>query len=71
MNDSVGIVTTQYAHFKTDLHLESGRRLGPLTLAYETYGQLNSARDNALLVTHAWTGDAHAAGRHHEDERKP
>jgi len=71
VNDSVGIVTTQYAQFKTDLHLESGRRLGPLTLAYETYGQLNSARDNALLVTHAWTGDAHAAGRHHEDERKP
>lgn len=71
MNDSVGIVTTEYAHFDKELRLESGRRLGPLTLAYETYGALNSARSNAILVTHAWTGDAHAAGRHHEDDRKP
>ncbi|MCF6179045.1 MAG: homoserine O-acetyltransferase [Geopsychrobacter sp.] len=65
------IVTTEYAHFDTQLRLESGRRLGPLTIAYETYGQLNARRSNAILVTHAWTGDAHAAGRHHEDDRKP
>ncbi|WP_020677051.1 homoserine O-acetyltransferase MetX [Geopsychrobacter electrodiphilus] len=70
MNDSIGIVTTEYAHFDTQLRLESGRRLGPLTIAYETYGRLNTARSNAILVTHAWTGDAHAAGRHHEDDRK-
>ncbi len=71
MNNSVGIVTTEYAHFDTELRLESGRRLGPLTIAYETYGELNTDRSNAILVTHAWTGDAHAAGRHHEDDRKP
>jgi homoserine O-acetyltransferase len=70
LSDSIGIIKTQYAHFNTQLRLESGRRLGPLTIAYETYGTLNGARSNAILVTHAWTGDAHAAGRHHEDDRK-
>jgi homoserine O-acetyltransferase len=71
LNDSVGIVTTKYAHFDAELRLESGRRLGPLTIAYECYGELNAERSNAILVAHAWTGDAHAAGRHHEDDRKP
>ena len=42
--------------------LESGERLGPITLAYETYGQLDSERSNAILVVHALSGDAHAAG---------
>jgi homoserine O-acetyltransferase/O-succinyltransferase len=68
---SVGIVKTQYAHFDTELQLESGRLLGPLTLAYETYGALDAARSNAILVCHAWTGDAHAAGRHNPEDRKP
>ncbi|ORJ54898.1 homoserine O-acetyltransferase MetX [Geothermobacter hydrogeniphilus] len=71
METSVGIVTTEYAEFDLELRLESGRLLGPITLAYETYGTLNDRRDNAILVTHAWTGDAHAAGRHHPDDRKP
>ncbi len=53
------------------LQLESGKTLGPITLAYETYGELNAARDNAILVCHALSGDAHAAGYHAEDERKP
>ncbi len=71
MEDSVGIVTTQYAHFDVELRLESGRLLGPLTLAYETYGTLNADKSNVILVTHAWTGNAHAAGYHAEDDRKP
>ncbi len=72
MDQSVGIVTTEYATFHVELPLESGRLLGsPLTLAYETYGRLNPSRSNAILVTHAWTGDAHAAGRHTPDDRKP
>ncbi len=71
MSDSVGIVKTKYATFEVELQLESGRLLGPTTLAYETYGTLNAERSNAILVTHAWTGDAHAAGRHSEDDRKP
>ncbi len=71
MNPSVGIVTTEYVTFDTELQLESGRLLGPITLAYETYGQLDRERSNAILVAHAWTGDAHGAGRHHPDDRKP
>ncbi len=71
---SVGIVETQYFTFAespNELQLESGRTLGPITLAYETYGRLNSDRSNAILVAHALTGDAHAAGRHRPDDRKP
>ncbi len=71
MNNSVGLVTTQYVNFAVELRLESGRLLGPLTLAYESYGQLNADRSNVILVTHAWTGDAHAAGFHAEEDRKP
>ncbi len=68
---SVGLVTTESVTFDTELRLESGRLLRPVTLAFESYGHLNDDRSNAILVTHAWTGDAHAAGRHSEDERKP
>lgn len=42
--------------------MESGEKLGPITLAYETYGKLNAQKSNAILVLHALTGDAHAAG---------
>ena len=47
-----------------ELTLESGEKLGPITLAYETYGELNSEKSNAVLVLHGLTGDAHAAGLH-------
>jgi homoserine O-acetyltransferase len=66
-----GIVKTELIDFNVELRLESGRLLGPLTLAYETYGILNKDKSNAILVAHAWTGDAHAACRHNEDDRKP
>ena len=42
--------------------MESGEKLGPITLVYETYGKLNEDKSNAILVLHALTGDAHAAG---------
>jgi homoserine O-acetyltransferase len=71
LSTSVGIVTTESITFDTELQLESGRVLGPITLAYETYGRLNAARSNAILVCHAWTGDAHAARRNHSEDRKP
>jgi homoserine O-acetyltransferase len=71
LTGSAGIVKTEYAEFGVELQLESGRLLGPLTLAYETYGTLDASRSNAILVCHAWTGDAHAAGRNNEDDRKP
>jgi homoserine O-acetyltransferase len=51
--------------------LECGRTLGPITLAYETYGELNEAGDNAILVVHALSGDAHAAGYHHPRDKHP
>ena len=70
MTGSVGIVSTRFAEFNVELPLESGRMLGPLTLAYETYGTLNANRSNAVWVAHAWTGDAHAAGRHTPEDRK-
>lgn len=67
----VGLVETRsvtFAHPPDELTLESGRRLGPITLAYETYGQLNPERSNAVLILHALSGDAHAAGYHDGDE---
>lgn len=71
---SVGLVQTQYFTFAEspeEMTLTSGARLGPVTLAYETYGTLNAERSNAILVEHALSGDAHAAGRHDPGERKP
>lgn len=71
---SVGIVETQYltfAHPPEEMGLDCGRKLGPITLAYETYGTLNEAKSNAILILHALSGDAHAAGRHHPDDPKP
>ena len=66
------IVETRYltlAHPPDDLVLESGARLGPVTLAYETFGSLNAEKSNAILVFHALSGDAHAAGYHEGDDR--
>ncbi|MDZ7262534.1 MAG: homoserine O-acetyltransferase [candidate division KSB1 bacterium] len=71
---SVGIVETKYVTFAEPPHemeLESGERLGPITVAYETYGQLNPQADNAILIVHALSGDAHVAGYHSEDDKKP
>ncbi len=62
-NNNVGIVKTQTFTFDT-LKLESGERFGPVTLVYETYGVLNKDKSNAVLIVHALSGDAHAAGRH-------
>ena len=56
-----------FAHPPDELVLESGEKLGPITLAYETYGTLNAEKSNAVLVVHALSGDAHAAGRSKAD----
>ncbi|MHB0913829.1 MAG: homoserine O-acetyltransferase MetX [Armatimonadota bacterium] len=71
---SVGIVETKYLTFAeppAEMQLECGRSLGPVTLAYETYGELSPRKDNAILICHALSGDAHVAGFNSEDEEKP
>lgn len=68
---SVGIVTEQSRTFPTGIRLDSGRILAPVTIVFETYGTLNSTASNAILVEHAWTGDAHLAGKKAESDTKP
>ncbi len=68
----VGVIQTKYFQFglpPDELLLESGEKLGPITVAYETYGKLNDQRSNAVLILHALSGDAHAAGFHRGDEK--
>ncbi len=71
---SVGIVETQYFVFAEPPHemiLDCGHKLGPITLAYETYGELNADCSNAVLIVHALSGDAHAAGFHNAADDAP
>jgi homoserine O-acetyltransferase len=60
--NSVGTVETKYLDLPAPLRLECGRKLHPIRVAYETYGKLSPRRDNVILVCHALSGDAHAAG---------
>ena len=59
---SVGAVAPQSMHFAEPLPLASGARLADYTLVYETYGELNAARSNAVLVCHALNASHHVAG---------
>ncbi len=69
--DSVGLVTAITAHFDTPLPLDCGRTFPEYDLIYETYGELNSNRSNALLICHALSGDQHAAGYSSPEDTKP
>ncbi len=69
--DSVGLVTPKTQHFSEPLTLRSGRVLNEYDLVYETYGELNESRSNAILICHALSGDHHAAGYHSMDDKKP
>ncbi len=68
---SIGIVTPQRALFEEPLLLACGRSLGPYELIYETYGELNPKRTNAVLICHALSGHHHAAGYHSQQDKKP
>ncbi len=71
---SAGRVEKKYFTFAEppdEMILDSGRRLGPVTIAYETLGTLNPEKDNVILICHALTGDSHVAGYYSEADDKP
>jgi homoserine O-acetyltransferase/O-succinyltransferase len=59
---SIGVVETRFLDLPEPLRLDCGRELHPIRVAYETYGTMSPKRDNVILVCHALSGDAHAAG---------
>jgi homoserine O-acetyltransferase len=69
--DSVGLVTPKTHHFSEPLLLACGKTLDEYDLVYETYGQLNAAHSNAILICHALSGHHHAAGYHSIDDKRP
>lgn len=72
--ESVGIVEKKFFTFAdppNEMTLESGAKLGPITIAYETFGRLNPDKSNVVLVLHALTGDSHVAGYYADTDDKP
>lgn len=68
---SVGIVAPQVAHFNEPLQLKSGQILPQYHLMYETYGELNADKSNAVMICHALSGHHHVAGKHSADDKYP
>ena len=68
------LVERQYYTFAQPPHemlLDCGEKLGPITLAYETWGTLNAQKNNAILIHHAFSGDSHVAGYLKEEDERP
>lgn len=70
-DQSIGIVTPTTHHFDQPIKLSCGRILPSYSIIYETYGTLNAAGSNAVLICHALTGNHHAAGYHSPQDKKP
>ncbi|HWU66207.1 MAG TPA: homoserine O-acetyltransferase [Methylophilus sp.] len=70
-SNSVGIVKAQVAHFTQPLTLKSGAVLPQYHLTYETYGELNADKSNAVLICHALSGNHHVAGRYSPEDKYP
>ena len=68
---SVGLTKTRTITLPEPFRTDSGETLPEVQIAYETYGELSPGADNAVLVIHALTGDAHAAGFHSPDDPRP
>jgi homoserine O-acetyltransferase len=74
LKNSVGIIEPQkmrVVQADAPLELKCGKSLGPIDVTYETYGRLNKAGDNVVLICHALSGDAHVAGFIRADDPKP
>lgn len=69
--NSVGLVTPHTFQSTDAIDLVCSKTLANYALVYETYGELNADKSNAVLICHALSGDHHAAGYHHPDDRKP
>jgi homoserine O-acetyltransferase len=74
LSNSVGIVETkivQVVSAEDPLQFQCGKTLGPIDVAYETYGEINTTRDNVVMICHALTGNAHVAGYNSPTDKKP
>ncbi len=74
IKNSTGLVEKKFFTFAeppNKIQLENKTLFGPITIAYETYGNLNFDKNNAVLILHALTGDSHAAGYYTNDDPKP
>ncbi|MBL9199722.1 MAG: homoserine O-acetyltransferase [Opitutaceae bacterium] len=69
--DDVGLVAPRDFVHREPFTFKSGQVIPGFTLRYETYGQLNTTRDNAILICHALSGDHHCAGWHSPADKKP
>lgn len=69
--NSVGIVAPKTAYFSEPLPLKCGETLPQFHLMYETYGELNADKSNAVLICHALSGNHHVAGKHSIDDKYP
>lgn len=71
LKNTVGIVQTEYYTFEEPVMLDIGEEFSPVTVAFEAYGELNERKDNAILILHALSGDAHAAGFNFYEDKHP